>query len=70
MATVHHVESGVTVKALASALGLTVPHVISALLDAGRTKTINDPLTAAEIQIVAEKFRRTVRIDESVDAAE
>ena len=65
-----HVESGVTVRALASALGLTVPHVISALLGAGRPKTVNDSLTTAEIQIVADKFRRDVQIDGSVDATE
>ena len=70
MATVHHVHSGVTVEALASALGLTVPHVISALMGAGHVKTINDPLTAAEVQIVADRFRRNVQIDGSVDAAE
>ena len=67
---VHGVEPGVTVRALASALGLTAPHVISALLAAGLAKTINDPLTAAEIQIVADKFRRNVLIDGSVDATE
>ena len=67
---VHHVEPGVTVRALASALGLTVPHVISALLGAGFAKTINDPLTAAEVQIVADKFRRNVLVDRSVDATE
>ena len=67
---VHHVEPGVTVGALASALGLTVPLVISALLGAGHAKTINDPLTAAEVQIVANKFRRNVLIDGSVDAPE
>jgi Translation initiation factor IF-2, N-terminal region len=67
---VQHVESGVTVRALASALGLTVPHVISALLSAGLVKTINDPLTAAEVQIVADRFRRNVQIDGSVDAAQ
>jgi aryl-alcohol dehydrogenase-like predicted oxidoreductase len=67
---VQHVESGVTVRALASALGLTAPHVISALLGAGLVKTINDPLTAADVQIVADRFRRNVQIDGSVDAAE
>jgi hypothetical protein len=69
MATVH-VDSEVTVRALASALGLTVPHVISALMAAGRMKTINDSLTATEIQIVADRFRRNVQIDGSVDAAQ
>jgi len=69
MATVH-VDSEVTVRALASALGLTVPLVISALMAAGRMKTVNDPLTATEIQIVADRFRRTVQIDGSVDAAQ
>jgi Translation initiation factor IF-2, N-terminal region len=64
------VNSGLSVDALASSLGLTVPHVISALMDAGRTKTINDRLTAAEVQIVADKFRRNVQIDGSVDASE
>ena len=67
---VHHVEPGVTVGALASALGLTVPLVISALLGAGIAKTINDPLTAAEVHLVAARFGRNVQIGGSVDAAE
>jgi hypothetical protein len=43
---------------------VTVPHVVRALMRAGVLRTINEPLTADEVRIVADALGREVLIED------
>jgi len=58
------IENGSSPKALSTALGVGVPHVIVALMRADVLKTIHEPLTDAEVRIVAAALSREVRIED------
>src|SRR6476659_7075229 len=56
------VESGITVKDLSQALGVTVPKLITFLMGLGAPKTVTQSLSDEEIELIAADVGRDVHI--------
>jgi DNA-binding CsgD family transcriptional regulator len=60
------VESGITVKDLSQALGITVPKLITFLMGLGAPKTVTQSLSDEEIELIA--ARLLIKLDRAEDA--
>src|SRR5918911_1690903 len=64
------VESGVTVKDLSQALGITVPKIITILMGLGVAKTVTQTLSDEEVELIAGEVGREVTIKHAADEEE
>ncbi len=64
------VESGVSVKDLSAALGVTVPKIITILMALGVAKTVTQTLADEEVQLIAAEVGREVTIKHAADEEE
>jgi len=56
------VESGVTVRDLSQALGVTMPNIIKILMGLGQMRTATQSLTDEEVELIAAELEREVTI--------
>ena len=61
------VESGVTVQNLSQALGVSVPRIITILMNLGQMKTATQSLTDEEVELIAAEVGREVSIKHAAD---
>jgi translation initiation factor IF-2 len=61
------VESGITVKDLSQALGITVPKLITFLMGLGAPKTVTQSLSDEEIELIAADVGREVHIKHAAE---
>jgi translation initiation factor IF-2 len=61
------VESGVTVQNLSQALGVSVPRIITILMNLGQMKTATQSLTDEEVELIASEVGREVSIKHAAD---
>jgi translation initiation factor IF-2 len=61
------VESGVSVKDLSAALGVTMPTIIKILMNVGQMRTATQSLTDEEVELVAAEVGREVVIKHAAD---
>jgi translation initiation factor IF-2 len=64
------VESGLSVKDLSAALGVTVPKIITILMALGVAKTVTQTLADEEVQLIAAEVGREVTIKHAADEEE
>src|SRR5918911_665470 len=64
------VESGVTVKDLSQALGITVPKIITILMGLGVAKTVTQTLADEEVELIAAEVGREITIKHAADEEE
>jgi translation initiation factor IF-2 len=56
------VESGITVRDLSQALGVTMPNIIKILMGLGQMRTATQSLTDEEVELIASELEREVSI--------
>src|SRR5579884_1630145 len=61
------VESGVTVRDLSQALGVSMPEIIKILMGLGQMKTATQSLTDDEVELIASELKREVTIKHAAD---
>jgi translation initiation factor IF-2 len=61
------VESGVTVKDLSQALGVSMPQIIKILMGLGAPKTATQSLSDEEVELIAAELKREVEIKHAAD---
>src|SRR5689334_9982081 len=61
------VESGITVKDLSQALGVTVPKLITFLMGLGAPKTVTQSLSDEEVELIATEVGREVHIKHAAE---
>src|SRR5437763_200964 len=64
------VESGVSVRDLSQALGVSMPNIITILMGLGVPKTATQSLTDEEVELIAVELKREVTIKHAADEEE
>jgi len=64
------VESGVSVRDLSQALGVSMPNIITILMGLGVPKTATQSLTDEEVELIAAELKREVTIKHAADEEE
>jgi translation initiation factor IF-2 len=64
------VESGVTVQNLSQALGVSVPKLITILMNLGAPKTVTQSLSDEEVELIAAEVGREINIKHAADEEE
>jgi translation initiation factor IF-2 len=64
------VESGVTVQNLSQALGVSVPKLITILMNLGAPKTVTQSLSDEEVELIATEVGREINIKHAADEEE
>jgi translation initiation factor IF-2 len=63
------VESGVTVKDLSQALGVSMPQIIKVLMGLGQMRTATQSLSDDEVELIASEVGREVTIRHAADGS-